>query len=181
MSAFKYYDWNIECPCWCHFSRGVDHWKKILYKILKSWGFRWRFPDFWKDFKIWCRFQDFMISCKIQDFQKDYARFADFKDYCKISRFQWRFLQDFLIPVQILTYWFWMSGRCDYLLDTCRLTQCNRQELQYIILHVCAIQTHVQAGHRHLHACMQTDHRQCTRNLQYRYLHIIICISMYKQ
>ena len=29
----------------------------------------------------------------------------------------------------------------------------------------------VQPGHRHLHACMHIDHRQCTRNLQYRYLH----------
>ena len=80
------------------------------------------------------RFQDFMeiswFHARFQDFQKDYARFPDFnEDFCKISRFQWRFLQDFQILELILTYWFWISGWCDYLLHTCWLTQCTGRNL----------------------------------------------------
>ena len=92
-----------------------------LQILLKISGFPERFQDFMEISRFHVRFQDF---------QKDYARFPDFnEDFCKISRFQWRFLQDFQILVQILTYWFWISGWCDYLLHTCRLTQCTGRNL----------------------------------------------------
>ena len=118
--------------------RGVDHWKNSVrdFEILRDFAedfrisgkisrFQERFQDFREDFKISGkisrfqeRFQDLVeisrFHVRFQDFQKDYARF--------LARFQRRFLQDFQILVQILTYWFWISRWCDYLLHTCSVT-----------------------------------------------------------
>ena len=77
--------------------------EKIAYEILKSWDFA----------------EDSRISGKISRFPRFHARFL------RDSRLQWWFLQDFQILVQILPYWFWISGWCDCLLHTCRLTQCT--------------------------------------------------------
>ena len=130
--------------CWlCGMSskRGLIT-EKIPYEISKSW-------DFAKDFRI-------SGICKISDFNED---------FCKISRFQWRFLQDFQILVQILTYWFWISGWCDYLLHKCRLTQCTGRNLHsstHYILCICDTDTMYKQvmGIIYMHACMQIDHRQ---------------------
>ena len=98
--------------------------EKISYEISKS-------SDFAKNFRISgkiSRFHgDFKISRKISGFPER---------LCKVSRFQWRFLQDFQILVQILTYWFWISGWCDYLLHTCRMTQCAGRNLHSSIHYI---------------------------------------------
>ena len=90
---------------------------------------------------------------RFQDFQKDYARFlARFQwRFCKISRFQWRFLQDFQILIQILTYWFWISRWCDYLL------QRDSVDINTLYFVYVGYRHNVQAGHSHLHPYMRED------------------------
>ena len=101
---------------------------------------------------------------RFQDFQKDYARFlARFQwRFCKISRFQWRFLQDFQILIQILTYWFWISRWCDYLLHIRGdWHSVYRQELTFINTCMCDTDTmYKQVIGIYMHACMQIDYRQ---------------------
>ena len=134
----------------------VDHWKSSVwdFEIL---GFHWRFLDFRKDFKISGkiskfprfqeRFQDFVeilrFHVRFQDFQKNYARFlARFQwRFSRFPDFKWRFLQDFQILVQILTYWFWISG---YVIIYCihAVWQCTGRNLHssiYTIFCVCGI------------------------------------------
>ena len=141
-----------------------------------------RFQDFMQDFKIsgnisrfQKRFQDFMeiskFHLRFQNFQKNYADFSE--DFCKISRFQWRFLQQFIILVQILTYWFWISGWCDctaQLNADWHSVQAGTCINQYTIFVYVGYRHNVQAGHRYLYACMYADWPQTITslgNLQY--------------
>ena len=133
--------------------------------------FHARFQDFRQYFKISekiSRFHgDFKISLKISEFPEKLCR-LQWEDFCKISRFQWRFLQQFMILVQILTYWFWISGWCDctaQLNADWHSVQAWTCINQYTIFVYVGYRHNVQAGHRYLYACMHADWRQTITSL----------------
>ena len=105
---------------------------------FEIFGFCRRFPDFLKDFKISCK-ASMQISTKISfKIPRFHARFP-----CRFQRrfmqernIQWIFLQDFMIPVQILTDWFWISGWCDYLLHARILILCTGSNLHSLIHYI---------------------------------------------
>ena len=81
-----------------------------------------------------------------------------------------KILQDFQILVQILMYWFSISGWCDYLLHTCRLTQCTGRNLHssiHCIPCMCDTDTmYKEVIGIYMHACrLTTDNIQGAYNV----------------